>query len=401
MPPLIAIPANVRQVCATLTKAGFEAVAVGGAVRDALLGRAPGDWDVATSAHPDDVLKLFTRCIPTGLQHGTVTIVTGHGEASHVEVTTYRGDGAYTDGRRPDNVTFGVPLVEDLARRDLCVNAMAYDPERDVLHDPFDGRGDIARKLIRAVGDPVARFSEDGLRVMRAVRFAASLEFGLDPATVAAIPSALAVLGKVSRERVCEELRKILDARLPSLALVPARTTGIIAVIAPVLASTIKDTERWAEIVDVAPRRARLAALMLPIGNKPTVEKLLRELKFSNDELRIAAPIVGAIVGAALTPVTTEIDVRRMLSPLGRELAPIAAEVLTAAGAASAAVARTIVERGDPLVASELAVGGKDLMEAGIAAGPGLGKAIATLLAAVLDDPARNTRDQLLALALT
>src|SRR5689334_1006961 len=147
-----AVPANVRAVCRTLAAAGHQAVAVGGAVRDAILGREPGDWDVATSAHPEQVIALFPRTIPTGIQHGTVTIVTGRGIESHVEVTTFRGEGAYTDARRPDHVTFGVPLVEDLARRDLRVNAMAYDPAGRRLIDPFGGRRDIEERRLRAVG---------------------------------------------------------------------------------------------------------------------------------------------------------------------------------------------------------------------------------------------------------
>src|SRR3954470_15586253 len=203
-----ALPANVRTVCETLAKAGYQAVAVGGAVRDALLGRTPGDWDIATSAHPEQVMALFRHTVPTGLQHGTITIVTGRGEASHVEVTTFRGEGAYTDARRPDHVTLGVPLVEDLARRDLRVNAMAYDPAADALIDPYDGQRDLAERRLRAVGptgdvyaDAVARFTEDGLRVMRAVRFSAALEFELDPDTERGIAPALPSLAKVSKER--------------------------------------------------------------------------------------------------------------------------------------------------------------------------------------------------------
>src|SRR5260221_12786574 len=140
-----AVPGNVRDVWERLAAAGHEAAPVGGAVRDALLGRAPGDWDVATSARPEAVLALFRHTIPTGLQHGTVTVVTGRGADTHVEVTTYRGEGAYSDARRPDHVVFGVPLVEDLARRDFVVNAMAYDPAADKLVDPFGGRADIAQ----------------------------------------------------------------------------------------------------------------------------------------------------------------------------------------------------------------------------------------------------------------
>jgi tRNA nucleotidyltransferase (CCA-adding enzyme) len=141
-----AVPANVRDVCARIAEAGFQAVTVGGAVRDVLLGRKPGDWDIATSAHPDDVLKLFRHTIPTGLQHGTVTIVTGKGVESHVEITTYRGEGAYTDARRPDSVVFGVPLQEDLARRDLTVNAIAYDVAGNAMFDPFGGLVDLEEK---------------------------------------------------------------------------------------------------------------------------------------------------------------------------------------------------------------------------------------------------------------
>jgi len=198
---------------------------------------------IATSARPEEVIALFKHVIPTGLQHGTVTIVTGKGEASHVEVTTFRGEGAYTDARRPDHVVFGVPLVEDLARRDLRVNAMAYDPAKDRLIDPFDGQRDIREKMLRAVGptgnvyeDAVGRFTEDGLRVMRAVRFAAALEFALDPDTERGIVPALPSLAKVSKERVCEELRKTLATREPSRALAIAQRTGIIDLVLPELA---------------------------------------------------------------------------------------------------------------------------------------------------------------------
>src|SRR6185436_6433368 len=217
-----AVPPNVRAVCETLAAAGHQAVVVGGAVRDALLGRTPGDWDVATSAHPREVMALFKHTVPTGLLDGTVTVVTGKGQRSHVEVTTFRGEGAYTDARRPDHVTFGVPLVEDLARRDLRVNAIAYDPARDELIDPYDGQRDLAERRLRAVGptgdiyaDAVARFTEDGLRVMRAVRFAAALDFQLDEQTQRAISPALPSLAKVSKERISDELRKILATPRP------------------------------------------------------------------------------------------------------------------------------------------------------------------------------------------
>ncbi|HEY4243790.1 MAG TPA: hypothetical protein VGM88_28450, partial [Kofleriaceae bacterium] len=240
-----AVPERVRKVCATLSEAGFQTVTVGGAVRDALLGREPGDWDVATAARPEDVIAAFPRTFPTGIQHGTVTVMM---DKDPIEVTTFRGEGAYSDARRPDHVVFGVPLVEDLARRDLVVNAMAFDPATGELHDPFGGIADLAAKRLRAVGHgsnqhqiAVARFSEDGLRVMRAVRFAAVLEFELDAETERGIGESvvLASLSRVSRERVSDELRKLLAARQPSRGLAIARRTGIIGNILPVVSVAV------------------------------------------------------------------------------------------------------------------------------------------------------------------
>ncbi|HMG21330.1 MAG TPA: hypothetical protein VK607_08445, partial [Kofleriaceae bacterium] len=281
-----ALPDSVRAVCRTLASAGYQAVAVGGAVRDAILGREPGDWDVATSAHPDQVIALFPRSVPTGIAHGTVTIVTGRGVDSHVEVTTFRGEGAYTDARRPDHVTFGVPLVDDLARRDLRVNAIAYDPQADALIDPYGGQLDIAERRLRAVGptgrvydDAVARFTEDGLRVMRAVRFAAALEFELDPDTERGIAPALPSLARVSKERISDELRKILATREPSRALAIAERTGIVALILPEHAAGLAgwaaarqvgggvQLARWLARVDAAAPEARLAALVLELAD--------------------------------------------------------------------------------------------------------------------------------------
>ncbi len=423
-----AVPRHVREVCDRLARAGHEAVAVGGAVRDAILGRVPGDWDVATSAHPDEVLALFPRTIPTGLQHGTVTIVTGKGAESHVEVTTFRGEGAYTDARRPDHVTFGVPLVEDLARRDLRVNAMAYDPAGRRLIDPFEGRRDIAERLLRAVGptgdvyeDAVARFTEDGLRVMRAVRFAATLEFALDPDTERGIGPALASLAKVSKERVCEELRRILASREPSRALAPAERTGIVRVILPELddawtawagvrGDRATAVAHWLARVDAAPPEARLGALLSDLAppaaasaarlDRAAVKRaqdVLRRLKFSNNELTAAAVLVGT--GAApLVAAWTDPQLRRLLADVTRPHAAAAAALWRAAGAADlAARAAAILARRDPLAAGELAVSGKDLMAAlGLAPGPAVGRLLAALLEQVLDDPSLNTRDRLL-----
>src|SRR5262245_48190394 len=300
-----ALPANVRAVCETLARAGYQAVAVGGAVRDALIGRPAGDWDVATSARPEEVMALFQHTVPTGLAHGTITVVTGKGKDSHVEVTTFRGEGGYSDARRPDHVTFGVPLVDDLARRDLRVNAIAYDPASRTLIDPYDGRTDIVERRLRAVGptgnvydDAVARFTEDGLRVMRAVRFAAALEFDLDPDTERGIGPALPSLAKVSKERISDELRKILSTRSPSRALAIAERTQILALILPEHATGLAawaaarnippDDQRthWLARVDAAPPPARLASLLAELcPPDPALRRLDRAVQRTTDAI--------------------------------------------------------------------------------------------------------------------
>jgi len=412
-----AVPPNVREVCDTLVRAGHEAVCVGGAVRDALLGREPGDWDVATSAHPDQVIALFRRTVPTGLQHGTVTIVTGRGEHTHVEVTTFRGEGAYTDSRRPDSVTFGVPLVEDLARRDLVVNAIAYDPVAGAIKDPFGGRDDIAYKRLRAVGNAVDRFTEDGLRVMRAVRFAAVLEFALDPDTEAGIRPALPSLAKVSKERISDELRKLLATRKPSLGLAIAERTGIIELILPDeirgLAAWKRGVALWLARVDAAPPEVRLAALVADLAD-PTaprrrldrqtmrrVDDILRRLKFSNEE-RDAASRLVAVAAADEETEWTEAEVRRLLADVGRKTAPGAVELWRAEGGPPEliALASTVLARGDALAVGELALDGSELMkELAMKPGPGVGRLLAALLDRVLEDATLNTRAGLVELA--
>ena len=211
------VPEPVCACCGVLWDAGAEALPVGGCVRDSLLGRTPGDWDIATSARPEAVLALFPHAVPTGLKHGTVTVLL---DGMALEVTTFRREGGYSDGRRPDAVDFGVGLREDLARRDFTINAMAL--ARDgVVADPFRGQADLAAGLVRCVGDPDRRFQEDGLRLLRAVRFAAQLDFTLEPGTAAALARNAGRLDKVSGERVKAELEKILLSPRPERSSLP------------------------------------------------------------------------------------------------------------------------------------------------------------------------------------
>ncbi|MBZ0117424.1 MAG: hypothetical protein K8H88_10540, partial [Sandaracinaceae bacterium] len=209
------IPEPVHELCKRLEREGHRAWVVGGCVRDLLMGRPISDWDLATTALPGDVQRIFRRTIPTGIQHGTVTVL-HKGEA--YEVTTLRGESGYTDGRRPDEVRFVREIEEDLARRDFTVNAIAYDPITEELVDPWGGLADLEARLIRAVGEPDERFGEDGLRVLRAARFCATLGFRLEPRTAAAIPQSLGTFRKVSAERVHEEWRKALVSPKPSPA---------------------------------------------------------------------------------------------------------------------------------------------------------------------------------------
>jgi len=265
-----AIPEAVLEILQRLGEAGHRSWVVGGAVRDLLLRRGRvGDFDLATPATPRQVTALFPRVIPTGIEHGTVTVLAS--DRRTVEVTTFRGDGAYQDGRRPDTVTFHTDLDEDLARRDFTVNAMAWDPLAGELADPFGGQRDLAGRLIRAVGDPAARFGEDGLRALRAVRFAAQLGFRLHPATRRAIRGALPVVRKVSAERIGEELLRISAAPHVARGLELLAATGLLELALPPLGGWTPAQRRHAGKVaaacpvDPGAPQLRLAALLHPL----------------------------------------------------------------------------------------------------------------------------------------
>lgn len=396
------IPGPIMAVLRTLDAAGHHGVVVGGAVRDALLGLAGKDWDVASDATPDEVMRLFPRTIPTGIEHGTVTVMTGRGDDRHaVELTTFRGEGAYHDGRRPSEVTFLRELVQDLARRDLTINAFAWDPVKEVLTDAFGGLEDLRLGRIRAVGDPATRFAEDGLRTMRALRFAATMGFELDAATEAAIAGALAVFDRVSRERVRVELVKLLAAQRPSLGLRPMARTGLWG---RVLAE-LDAGEREAAIVDVDRMRAdpitRLARLLWPIrGERERVATIVDELRPSREE--------RATVLALTEPALERLDahaaagdgpaLRRLVGALGRPLLEPALDLL-GLGLARAEFVRSSLE-GAALTSKELALKGRDLIAAGVAKpGPQLGERLDELLAWVIEDPHRNEAATLLARA--
>jgi tRNA nucleotidyltransferase (CCA-adding enzyme) len=426
-------PPSIRDICATLVKNGHEAWCVGGAVRDALLGIETLDWDIATSAYPEQVQKLFRRTVPVGIKFGTVGVLDREGVLH--EVTTFRHD-VETDGRHAV-VKFGASLDEDLARRDFTINAIALHAERLELRDPFHGRRDLEAKVIRAVGDPAERMREDRLRALRALRFAGRFGFAIDPATWDAICESASHLGRLSMERVKQELEKVMEqVTAPSATLERYRAAGVFAALVPVLADAPK--ARFAAIDHLARpglsgrpdrRSVRLAALFVEPGNAPArdLEKTLKHLKYSNVESKATvtwAEAVGAVTLDSLGRVGsfTDADLRRRIARVGRLAVPAVARLLgaraiaEAAGAVSGAaddapvdadarrVARAMYRRAlriawrDPLTIADLAVDGEDLRAAGVPAGRAIGDTLSWLLEAVLDNPALNTREALLAL---
>lgn len=275
------------EVCRILSAEGYQAFIVGGCVRDLLLGVTPKDWDITTDATPNEIIRLFPKTIPTGLQHGTVTVVMGQGIENHFEVTTFRIEGAYSDGRRPEEVFFVLNVEQDLARRDLTINAIAYDPVANRLVDPYNGIEDLRAGMIRAVGSAEARFQEDGLRIMRAARFAARFGYAMDGETFAAMGKNIDTLRKVSKERIQDELTKTLMTSNPSYGIQLLQKSGALEVACPLLMSKAP-YQMFIPKLDrcTAELETRLAFLY---GNCNVIEEIKKELlslKFSNNEVK-------------------------------------------------------------------------------------------------------------------
>lgn len=419
---MIKVPQYAFYIIKTLKDAGFTAYLVGGCVRDHVMGRVPHDYDVATSAKPEQVMKLFASVIPTGIDHGTVTVrikdsvqIEG-GEpmlgAFGVEVTTYRGEGVYTDGRRPDDVVFLDSIEGDLARRDFSMNAMAYDPISDVLIDPFNGREDIRTQLVRCVGNPMERFGEDGLRPLRAIRFATVLGFDFAQETYAAIktPEIQATYAKVAIERVMEEFRKIMVAAEVSSGLGCLVDTGLMARIFPAVMlwePAVRDQlfEEISETVqDYTIRFARLVCgHQTQVGSPPLLEQLKLPTQFINrvNHLsRFGVPVKDEdFSDAALRKYAASIGRENVLDALALQRGVVQSssqEYLKRAASFEKAALRLdqILTNKPPLTIGELALNGNEIGEI-VGKGPAIGKALKTLLNAVLEDPAVNTKEGL------
>lgn len=382
----------------TLHRAGYAAYVVGGCVRDSLLGLTPHDWDLCTSALPQQVMELFgaQRCIPTGLQHGTVTVKQS---GALYEITTFRTEGTYTDGRHPDEVHFVPDVREDLARRDLTINAMAYN-EKEGLVDPFGGQADLQSGIVRAVGVPHQRFTEDALRILRLYRFAARFGFAIDPPTAQAAQELCAHLDCVSVERIEEELAKLLASPAPAAYL----DKKILLVILPELSSEALAAAK--PVVDACPAGAenlpiRLAALLYSLGEDGT-RRTLKRLRCSNNRIEETAVLVREAVPGV--PVSLNIYARRLLGKYNLCTVQRIAALGTALQPERAADFAVLSELAEQLDAdgvccrvSQLAVNGRDLMAAGIPAGPGIRKVLEALLDGVIREEYPNERQALLA----
>ena len=382
----------------TLHRAGYAAYVVGGCVRDSLLGLTPHDWDLCTSALPQQVMELFgaQRCIPTGLQHGTVTVKQS---GALYEITTFRTEGTYTDGRHPDEVHFVPDVREDLARRDFTINAMAYNAKEGLI-DPFGGQADLQSGVLRAVGVPHQRFTEDALRILRLYRFAARFGFAIDPPTAQAAQELCAHLDCVSVERIEEELAKLLSAPAPAAYL----DEKILGVVLPELSPEALAAAK--PVVDACPagERAlpvRLAALLLSLGEDGT-RRTLRRLRCSNACIEETAVLVREAVPGV--PVSLNIYARRLLGKYNLCTVQRIAALGTALQPERAADFAALSELAEQLDAdgvccrvSQLAVNGRDLMAAGVPAGPGIRKVLEALLDGVIREEYPNERQALLA----
>jgi len=433
----VKLPKNVEYIITTLEEAGFEGYAVGGCVRDTLLNKSPDDWDITTSAKPEQAKELFARTIDTGIKHGTITVLLGK---ETYEVTTYRIDGEYEDSRHPKEVIFTSSLVEDLKRRDFTINAMAYNDKSGIV-DEFGGMQDLENKIIRCVGNPVERFTEDALRMMRAVRFSGQLGYEIEEATAAAVKKLAPTLEKISAERICTELTKLLLSPNPQY-LKKAYEMGMTRIFLPEFDLAMETEQNHPHhcygvgehtLHSLAKVRAdkvlRFTMLFHDLGKAQTkttdedgidhfhghaavsaeiADIVMKRLRFDNDtRLKVVKLVKYHDLKVELTPKY----VRRAIVKLGEELFPLLLEVKRADFLAQSMymreekeaelrelekIYRQILEEKNCISLKDLAVNGGDLIKAGIKPGKEIGEILQKLLDLVLESPECNTKDFLL-----
>ncbi len=434
------LPADVQNIISILESNGHEAYAVGGCVRDCILGKIPHDWDITTSALPEQVKALFSRTFDTGIEHGTVTVLM-HGVG--YEVTTYRVDGKYEDGRHPKEVTFTASLEEDLKRRDFTINAMAYNESRGLV-DLFGGEADLQAGIIKAVGNPTERFTEDALRMLRALRFSAQLGFEIEPATYQAIKDLAPTLERISAERIQVEMVKLVTSDHPE-RLREVYNTGLSKVFFPELDVMMECNqnnvhhaytvgEHTIKAMELIPTDKVLRLTMMlhdiakpackttddkgqdhfklhPIKGTDMARTVLRRLKFDNDT---TSKVCNLVKNHDDRPAINDRNVRRMIIRVGQENFPDLLEVKRADTLAQSTYLRDeklayiaelervfheIVEAGDCLRIKDLQINGKDLIAMGVPQGQRIGEVLNDIFDAVVDNPELNDRQILLNMA--
>jgi len=415
----VEIPKKVEYIIEELGNNGFEAFAVGGCVRDTILGRNPQDWDVTTSASPMDVKRIFKRTIDTGIQHGTVTVML---DKEGFEVTTYRIDGEYEDSRHPKEVTFTTNLTEDLKRRDFTINAMAYNPKSGIV-DEFGGIEDLDNKIIRCVGVAKERFTEDALRILRAVRFSAQLGFEIEAETREAAKELAPTLKKISRERIQSELSKLMVSPHPDYV----KELNSLSLNENIFEERIIINEHTLRMLFAvrADKVLRWTAFLQEEGTTERAKEILRGLKFDNFTINHVSRLTKWL-RCEIAP--DKASVRHAINQIGEDIFELLLEVKRAfyesmpegeqitAGAEKMSeflsaeekeqklailsevekLYKSIMEDGDCVSLKQLAVGGNDIIKAGLAKGQGIGELLEYLLDIVLDDPTENESENLL-----
>jgi len=441
----INIPEYVLDICKTIKKHGFKCYVVGGALRDQIIHPEvePQEWDIATSALPDDIMKIFPKCIPTGIAHGTVTVIQ---KGRKVEVTTFRIESGYSDARHPDSVTFVAQIEKDLGRRDFTINAMAYDPLDGIFVDPYGGMDDLSLRLIKAVGDPLSRFREDGLRPLRAARFATVLGFRIENNTFDAMKKAIGSFLMVSSERKRDEIIKMMDAEKPSHGWEILRKAGYIDAIFPEMKRMIgaKGGDRhkydvWNHSIMACDFcrgkwQVKFACLFHDIG-KPFVEvsendsgsqkfyghektgadivgRWMERMRFSNEDIKLIKRLIAEHM-VIYSPEWTDSAIRRFIRRVGRDIIDDLFKIVEADIKATGDVGTSIsllnelksrvyneLKERPPLTIKDLAIGGLEIMkEFGLEQGPEIGMILRELLEKVIEDPSLNRRETLLKIA--
>lgn len=436
------VPHKIKEFCSVFNKSGFSCYLVGGAVRNLIRDKKPADFDFTTNARPDEMINLFKKVIPTGIDHGTVTVLY---KGMQFEVTTFRIDGNYSNSRHPDKVEYSTSIYEDLERRDFTINSMAFDPVKNILLDPHDGKGDLKRKLIKCIGEPEKRFSEDGLRVLRGCRFASQLDFKIEAKTLIGMEKQGFKLKSISAERIRDEIIKILMSDTPSKAFFIMKDTGILKYIIPELAEGIGVEQREMHIFDVFEHSVyaadfaekniiiKLAALLHDIGKPASLDIKEGKRTFYNHD-RISADIASIILKRLKFPKTVERQVthliaehmfnyteewtdsalRRLISRVGSDNISNLIKLRYADRAGMKGKPfecthdKSFINRIDRILENEyvfsiknLAVDGNILSEkGGIPKGPEMGSVLNFLLETVLEDPEMNTPDKLIQIAV-